>query len=249
MTRRHWDNLSVDASESIWQVFGTAVHSILEAQESGEVKEARYCVDVSKSVVTGQVDNYDPETKTLSDYKTASVWKVQLKDFDDWRRQGLVYAWLMGKNGVKVVKCRFIAMLKDHSKSKARFDSNYPQSPTYIYEFDVTEKDLEEIEKFIFDKISLLERFENRPSNELPLCTDSERWADGEKWAVMKKGRKSAVRVFDTESDAKTMLSKLDNLHFIEHRPPIARKCADYCLVCDFCNQYQNEKKRLENEN
>lgn len=118
----------------------------------------------------------------------------------------------------------------------------------YIYEFEVTEKDLEEIEKFIFDKISLLERFENCPSNELPLCSDSERWADGEKWAVMKKGRKSAVRVFDTESDAKAMLSNLDNLHFIEHRPPIARKCADYCLVCDFCNQYQNERKRLENE-
>lgn len=249
LTRRNWDNLSVDASESIWQVFGTAVHSILEAQESGEVKEARYCVDVSKSVVTGQVDNYDPETKTLSDYKTASVWKVQLKDFEDWKKQGLIYSWLMNKNGVEVKKCRFIALLKDHSKSKARFDSNYPQSPTYIYEFNVTENDLEEIEKFIFDKISLLERFESCPSNELPLCTDSERWADGEKWAVMKKGRKSAVRVFDTESDAKEMLSNLDNLHFIEHRPPISRKCPDYCICKDFCFQYQKEKERQENEN
>lgn len=249
LTKRNWQGLSVDASESVWQVFGSAVHSILEKQNTSEIKEARYSVNVSKSVVTGQVDCYEPETKTLFDYKTASVWKVQLKDFEDWKKQGLIYAWLMKKNGVKVEKCKFIALLKDHSKSKARFDSNYPQSPTFIYEFDVTSNDLDEIEKFIFDKISLLERFENCPSNELPLCSDSERWADGEKWAVMKKGRKSAVRVFDTESDAKAMLSNMDNLHYIEHRPPIARKCADYCLVCDFCNQYQKEKKRLENEN
>ena len=44
----------------------------------------------------------------------------EFADFDDWDKQGLIYAWLMKQNGLNVKEIRFVALLKDHSKSKAR---------------------------------------------------------------------------------------------------------------------------------
>ena len=36
-------------------------------------------------------------------------------------------------------------MLKDYSKSKARFDANYPQSPVHVYEYTPSDSDIKEI--------------------------------------------------------------------------------------------------------
>ena len=192
LMKRHWDEIKTDASENIWQIFGTAVHSIFEKQKDNSFKEEFFSVDVSNSKVTGRVDSYDMENETIVDWKTASVWKVQFKDFSDWKKQGLIYAWLLKKNGLNVKKCRFIALLKDHSKSKARFDASYPQSPVFVFEFDVTEKDLEEIEKFIFNKVADFEKAEKIPDEELPACSKEARWATEDKWKAKKEGRKTA---------------------------------------------------------
>ena len=79
LTERHYDELEVDASESIWAVFGTAVHSVMESQNTSTLKEQFYFVDVLNSKVTGRVDSYDQNTKTIHDFKTASVGKFSLK--------------------------------------------------------------------------------------------------------------------------------------------------------------------------
>lgn len=242
LTERHYDELEVDASDSVWAVFGTAVHSIMEKQNTNTIKEEFYSVDVLNSKVTGRVDSYDPETKTLHDFKTASVWKVQFEDFEEWRKQGLIYAWLMGKCGAEVKRCEFIALLKDHSKSKARIDSNYPQLPTYIYRFDVTEKALEEIEKFIFDKVTELEKAELLADEELTPCSKEERWATEDKWAIMKAGRKTALKVCSSEEEAKSLMETMGGTD-IEYRQGESKKCSDYCTVCQFCPFYKSLNK------
>jgi len=154
LTDRHWDELEDDAADRIWATWGTAVHALMEHEGVDEFTELSLQANVFDITVTGRIDNYNMATGTVCDYKTASIWKVKFADFTDWRRQGLIYAWLLSKNGFPVTKCRFIALLKDHSKSKARFDAGYPQSPVYIYEFDVTEKDLEDIEGYIYGRMT-----------------------------------------------------------------------------------------------
>mgnify|MGYP003298270898 CR=1 FL=1 len=62
---------------------------------------------------------------------------------------------------------------------------------------------------------------------------------DDDKYAVMKNGRKTAIRVFDSEAEANEKLSELKG-DFVEHRPAISRKCSDYCSCCEFCNFYKN---------
>ena len=242
LTERYYDELEVDASDSVWAVFGTAVHSIMEKQDTNTIKEEFYSVDVLNSKVTGRVDSYDPETKTLHDFKTASCYKVIYQDFDDWKKQGLIYSWLMKKCGVEVKACEFIALLKDHSKSKARIDSNYPQLPTYIYRFDVIAEDLEEIEKFIYSKVEQLEAESKLEDSELTPCNNEERWATEDKWAVMKNGRKTALKVCSTKKEAQEYIAN-NGGDTIEFRAGESKKCADYCICKDFCPFYKSLNK------
>ena len=242
LTSRHFDEIEVDASDSIWAVFGSAVHSIFENQKDETFKEERFEVPVSNSKVTGRVDSYDLKNEILVDWKTASIWKVTYQDFDDWKKQGLIYSWLMKQNGLTVKKCRFIALLKDHSKSKARIDASYPQSPVYIYEFDVTEKDLAEIETFIKEKVKQFEVAETLVDEKLTPCTKEERWQDNDKFAVMKEGRKTAIKLFDSKEEAEKNMASLGGT-YIEDRIAEPRKCADYCNCKEFCPFWKSLNK------
>lgn len=240
LTARHFDEIEVDASDSIWTVFGTAVHSIFEKQKDETFKEEFFSVDVSRSKVTGRLDCYDMENETIVDWKTASVWKVQYKDFEDWKRQGLIYAWLLSKEGLSVKKCRFVALLKDHSKSKARFDKSYPQSPVFVYEFSVTAEDLENIGKFIEQKILSLEACGRLADEDLPPCTESERWATEGKWKAKKEGRKTALKVCDTEEEAKAVIKDIAG-GYVEYVAGSSKKCLDYCVCKNYCPFYKKE--------
>lgn len=248
LTDRHYDEIEVEAAERIWAVWGTAVHSIFENYPDDNFHEERFKVPVANSFVTGQVDSYDLEHGIIFDWKTASVWKVQFADFKDWRAQGLTYAWLLKQSGLDVKKCRFVALLKDHSKSKAQHDASYPQEPVYVYEFDVTADDLAETEKRIIAKVEAIEAAYKLDDDEIEPCTLEERWAEGDKYAVMKNGRKTAVRVFDNQADADACAGELGNSHYVEHRPAVSRKCENYCECCEFCSFYKSMNKGAEND-
>ena len=239
LSDRHFDEITVDAADSVWAVWGTAVHALLESQPDNNFHEEFFKVPVSNSFVTGQVDSYDMENATIYDWKTASVWKVQFADFDDWRRQGMTYAWLLKQSGLDVKKCVFVALLKDHSKTKAKTDSSYPQSPVFIYEFDVTTADMEETAARILAKVQEIESAYKLDDDAIEPCSAEERWADGEKWAVMKNGRKTAIKLFDNSADADAMAGEMGNAYYVEHRLAISRKCGDYCNCKDFCNFYK----------
>ena len=242
LSDRHFEEMAVDAADSVWAVWGTAVHALLESQPDNNFHEEYFKVPVSESYVTGQVDSYDMENATIYDWKTASVWKVQHADFDDWRRQGMTYAWLLQQSGLEVKKCRFVALLKDHSKTKAKNDSSYPQSPVFIYEFDVTPEDMAETRDRILNKVLEIESAYELDDDAIEPCSAEECWADGEKWAVMKNGRKTAIKLFDNEADADAMAGKMGNAYYVEHRPAISRKCGEYCICKDFCNFYRGNK-------
>jgi hypothetical protein len=240
LSDRHFDEITVDAADSVWAVWGTAVHALLESQPDNNFHEESFKVPVCNSFVTGQVDSYDMEHATIFDWKTASVWKIQYADFGDWYKQGMTYAWLLKQSGLEVRHCVFIALLKDHSKTKAKTDASYPQSPVFKYEFDITDEELAETRDRILNKVLEIESAYKLEDDAIEPCSAEERWADGEKWAVMKNGRKTAVKLFDNSADADAMAGEMGNSHYVEHRPAISRKCGEYCNCKDFCNFYKN---------
>ena len=236
---RHFDEIEIDVADCVWQIWGTAVHLIFEKAGIEGFTEEKFEVPVSNSKVTGRVDLYDLENETVYDWKTASTWKVQFNDFSDWDKQGLIYAWLMKQNGLKVKEIKFVALLKDHSKSKARKDFEYPQKPVVVHTVKATAEALEEIEKYIVSKIKSFEEAEKLADADLPECTKEERWQDNDKYAVMKEGRKTAIKLFDNKEEAEKNMSALGGT-YVEERIAEPKKCQSYCICRDFCPFYQS---------
>jgi hypothetical protein len=249
LTDRHWDEITVDAADQVWAVFGTAVHTIFENCPDDNFHEEKFDVAVSNSHVTGKVDSYDLENGIIYDWKTASTWKLQVGNFEEWDAQGLVYAWLLTKSGLEVKACRFVALLKDHSKTKAEHDASYPEKPVVIHELKVTPEKLAETEKRIIAKVEAIEAAYKLGDDDIEPCTEVERWDEGKEWAVMKNGRKSAVKCFraaenpNAQADAEAYAGELGNSYYVEYRPPVSRKCKYYCDCCEYCNFYKSMHK------
>jgi hypothetical protein len=72
-------------------------------------------------------------------------------------------------------------------------------------------------------------------------CSDEDIWAKPSKWAVMQRGRKTAVKLYDTEADASASLA---SNQYVEYRPGIATRCESYCPVAQFCDQWDNDPRR-----
>lgn len=244
LTERHRDEITADASEMVWAIFGTAVHSILERGREGvnQIKENRLRETFGEYTISGQFDLYDADTATITDYKTCSVWRVVDGNYSEWERQMLIYGLMLRKAGFDVKRGQIVALMKDHSKSKAKRERDYPKYPVQIISFEWDFTDFEKIENYIRNKLAEIERYKNVPDDELPLCSLEERWAKPEKYAVMKKGRTKSLRNLPTYGEACAWQAEHGG-DYIETRKARSPKCEEYCSCCEFCSFYNNEVK------
>lgn len=242
LERRHDKEIERDVSDMIWLLFGTAVHSIIERQQEGdqEIKESRIKIPFGKYLLSGQFDLYNAETKTITDYKTASVWKIIYGNYDDWKRQLLIYAYMMRSIGFDVCNGEIVALLKDYSKRDAKNKADYPQLPVKKVTFTFTDKDFTEIEEWLTGRFAEIEKAERLSDDDLPLCTPEERFNSGDKHAVMKGKNKRAMRVLDTMEEAEVWMKENGGTH-IDVRHGEDKKCIDYCSACEFCNHYKEQ--------
>lgn len=247
LERRHFKEIEQDVSDMIWLLFGKAVHSILEnhTESAYEFKEERLKIPIGNYILSGQFDLYNAKEKKITDYKTASVWKIIFQEFEDWRKQTLIYAYMLRQIGFDVNKAEIIALLKDHSKRDAKIKPGYPPLPVQKITFEFTIQDFIDIEKWLKQRFAEIAEAEKLPDDELPLCTPEERFNSGDKYAVMKKGRKTALRVLDSMEEAEQWM-KDNGGDYIEERHGEDKKCMDYCAVCEFCNYYKERVKKSE---
>lgn len=244
LERRHSQEIKRDVSDMVWLLFGTATHSILERQKEGdrEIKETRLKMEMDGIVLSGQFDLYNEEEERITDYKTASVWKIIYGNYEDWRRQLLIYAYMLRDAGFPVKRGRVVAFLKDHSKRDAKVKAEYPKLPVQPVDFTFSERDFQEIEVWLKEKIAEVKRARELPDDRLPLCTQEERFNSGDKYAVMKKGRKTALRVLDSKEEAEQWMAS-NGGDSIEIRPGEDKKCQDYCAAKEFCSYYKEKCK------
>ena len=134
-------------------------------------------------------------------------------------------------------------MLRDWQKSKAKFDKSYPQFQVQKINFKFTEGDFEFIENFIKERFLELKKYEDVPDEELPMCTDEERWREPTKYAIKKKTNKKASKLHDTLEEAEAHLENLEKeykgQYEIEVREGSDKKCLEYCSCCEFCPYYK----------
>lgn len=243
LQRRHDDEIESDVADMAWLIFGTAVHSVLEnAQEtSTQLKENKIVVPLPNGYeVSGIFDLYDDATGTVTDYKTASVWKVTFNDWEDYRKQTLAYCWLLRQIGFDAHRGEVVALLKDHSKSKAEHESGYPKYPIYRIGWDFTEADISGMGEFLDAKLREIEKAEKLPDDQLPICTKEERWGKDDTWAVKKKGNKRAAKVHQDEESARKHAAFMEEqqgcAYEVEYRPGEDSKCLKYCSAREFCD-------------
>lgn len=247
LERRHASEIKQDVADMVWLLFGTAVHGILEKHQESDtqIKETRLKAQFGEYTLSGQFDLYDDATHTVTDYKTASVWKIIFGDFSDWRRQLLIYCLLLRKAGFDAQRGEIVAILKDHSKRDAKLKADYPKLPVQKICFEFTEEDFAECEEWINERFAMIREAEALSDEEIPICTAEERFNSGDKFAVMKKGRKTALRVLDNKESAEQWMAA-NGGDYIDVRLGEDKKCADYCAACEFCS-YFKEKASIKN--
>lgn len=235
-----------DVSEKIWSILGTAVHNIFEVHAEGDyLSEERLFVDINGWKVSGAIDiqkTEDDGSVTIMDYKCTSVWSV-IFDKVEWHNQLNAYAYLVRKaKKVKVNKLQIVAVLRDWKKREAQMKEDYPFAPIMIV--DVPLWDEAVAAEYVEGRVKLHQdaEFSRLVGEDLPLCSDKERWMRDTKFAVKKKTVKRAIRLFDSLKDAESFFKKegFGDAYLIEERVGEAIRCSqNYCRVADHCDQYQ----------
>lgn len=249
LQKRHGDEADGDVADMVWAIFGSAVHKILEEgkETDSQLKENWMSVQVGDYELSGIFDLYDAETKTVTDWKTCSVWKVKFGDYEDWRRQILLYCWMLRKNGFEAERGEVVAIIKDHSKRDAKYKASegYPPHPVHVERWEFVDSDFGWVEEYVTDWFEKVKVQEHLYDSELIPCSPDERWHKDDKWAVMKKGRKTAIRVYGNKNDAyqraagENRQAGKDGLFYVEHREGEDTKCQSYCSVAQWCPYYR----------
>ena len=232
LKRQHGPQIVEDATDRVWALIGQATHSIIErAAEGSDVAEERLYAKREDWWLSGQFDLLTEGR--LIDFKITSVWSVidaQKNGKKDWDAQLNVLDWLCRENGIHVAKLEIIALIRDWSKHKA-FQDGYPSKQ--VATISIPRWSPEEQEAYVVERI----KAHQAAHEELPLCTPEEQWARPDQWAVMKKGRKAAVRLFDNEQEAHEYGRNKVEGYTLQHRPGDSVRCSGYCSVAEFCTQ------------
>ena len=245
LKRRYDSDITDDVSQRVWSLFGTAVHKVLQEAEATDTQLQENWLSVpimgTQYELSGIFALYDDSTKTVTDWKTCATWKVIFGDFEDWRKQTLMYCWMLRQLDIDARRGEIVAIMRDHNMRKAKTEKGYPKHPVYRIGWDFTEEDFESIEHEIWWWFAEVSHEETVEDDYLEPCSPDQRWHKPDKWAVMKKGRKTAVRVYESEKDARVRAmeenKKADSndLYYVEFREGEDTKCDSYCPVSDFC--------------
>ena len=246
LTRRHGGEITMDASEKVWTMMGTANHYVLEqiALRNSEryVTEQRFYLDIDGVKLGGQIDLFDRETETLWDYKVSSVYKAMSDDKLEWTKQANVNKLLCEHNGFHPKKLAILLVMKDWKRKEAEFKADYPKCA--IQEIPLPIWREEETLAYIKSRINLHNAAKLIEEDDaIPVCTEEERWAKPTTWAVLKeKGAKRAVNgwLYELESEALAHAKRISGA--VEKRDGSNPRCENYCQVRQWCQFGRNLK-------
>ena len=245
LKKKYWDELTEDVSDKLWSVLGTAVHNMFEAEASSDyILEERLYVTHKDWKISGAIDvqKENPDgTVSIADYKCTSVWSV-IYGKEEWVDQLNCYAWLV-RNAKKkeVSELQIVAVLRDWKQREAENNANYPQAPIVIIDIPITEPDKQAaiVGEYLDQHADA--RLADMLGEPVAFCTDKQMWLRGEKWAVMKKSRKRAIKLYDNEEEADQHCKESSEKLFVEHRQGESTRCLqDYCRVSQFCDQWRS---------
>ena len=252
LKKKHAGELQEDCADRGYALLGQAVHTILErAAEPEAIVEERYYSDILGWKLGGQIDHF--KEGLLTDFKVTSGYVVKghiAGEKNDWNCQLNALAFLLRENGLEVKELQVLALLRDWSKMEVLRDysGNYPRHQIQVVGIPLWSHS--KARDWVTERI----RLHQAALKELPLCTAEDRWKRQDKYAVMKEGRKSALRVLDKMGEAEHWAfannhAQISETEFkpnkgisIVHRPGESIRCQNYCSVASHCSQFKGEE-------
>jgi hypothetical protein len=231
LVKKHDDEIYVDIDDLVPSFIGTAVHEKIKRHDPSRLKEMRLFANVEGLNISGEFDRYDMDGSTILDYKVTSAKAFMYETHrHDWENQLNTYAFLMRLHGEEPKALNAIVILKDFSLAESRRNLTYPQQQVHVVPLP------------LWDQATALQRISERVllhRNGPGTCSPEDMWLRPGKFAVRKDGRKTAVKLCASRSEAETFISMQSDKGklYVEDRPAIYLRCEDYCSAAPFCQQ------------
>jgi len=256
LEKNNFDLIKEDVSDRIFSLLGQSVHHIIErAKQKTDIAERRlfYKDDAITNgwTLSGAFDLLTRQGN-LIDFKVTSAWSALdavTNGKDEWEQQLNVLDFLCRKKQkelirykkeIKVKSLSIMAILRDWSKMRVMQSDNYPRKQVVM--IPIRRWTEEEQENYVRTRIKLHQDAET--TNNLPICSAKERWRKEDTYAVMKDGRKTAWRVFNTKDEASQFLLSQKMIEgkgcSIVFRKGEDVRCQHYCRVNEFCSHFMN---------
>lgn len=231
---KHRDKIKSKPLSNGYAKLGEAWHHHMEMHAPDHwIVERRFYAQVDGKIISGALDAVEPvggDDCIVWDYKLMSSFKAQ-KELTEFERQLNIYAFLLRQNDLNPVSLRISAVIRDWSDAKVQWNENYPKTMFPVYELPLWSAD--EAEAYVH------QRLQHHTQDELPLCSDEERWMSAARFAVTSTKTGKTLRLFDTLEAANEYQTKSPVT--IERRNAEPIRCQRFCEVADFCDQYQAE--------
>jgi hypothetical protein len=181
---RH-ENYFVEPESKLYVALGTAYHLLMEmgdrrlakfGVQDMALKEQSFTVELDtpegKAVLTGRYDRYEPDTRTLWDYKTEKAYSV--KKFKAGDFNGSKHPWQLNTYRVfgapEAERLMLSCAIKDHG-----YQTKMKDGLKAIEDIEVPLIEPAVIKEVVTAKLALLLRLEKNPSL-LPDCAPEDLW-------------------------------------------------------------------------
>jgi hypothetical protein len=235
------DQIKQDVSDMLWNLLGSALHVVMErGVTDGWTMEERLYKEMDGVTVSGAIDiqQETPDGVVIIDYKFTSAWAV-MQEKEEWQQQLNVYKWLVETvKRKKVVGLKICALVRDFNRHETK--EGYPKAS--IEMVDIPMWDSVTTEAYVRERLNLHRdaKVSADFGDELPACSDTDRWQSETIYAVKREGRKTAIRLFKTIEEANELAEKEKG--YVETRLGEPKRCTgNYCGVAEWCEQYQGE--------
>lgn len=243
LRKQHLDELESDASDMVWSLFGSAVHHILEqGGDDNHLVEERLHAQMDGWDISGAIDLQiiHPDGIEVNDYKTVGVYGV-MHEKKEWEEQLNIYAWLVETvKKTPVTALKIVAIIRDWNRRDAGTRAGYPAAPVAV--IDIPLWSLERREEYVRTRIHAHSEalFAMETGEPIPSCSPEDCWEKPTTYAVKKEGGVRAKIVCASEDEANEELEKAGKGYFIETRLGERTRCANYCQVSQWCEQYKS---------
>jgi len=173
----------------------------------------------------------------LYDHKSTSAfsWLFGTRD-DDHQVQGSLYRWL---NPQKIygnhIHINYI--FTDWSRMQAKTNPKYPQKR--VEEKHIPLLSVAETDRWVKDRLTLIQRHWADPEENIPPCSDKELWRSEPAYKYYKDSTKISGRStknFDNKHEAEQFKAEKGGVGVVITIPGEAKAC-NYCQVYDLCKQ------------